>query len=81
MKLHIISSFEKKEFTISWLELNTPVGNFVIQPGHVPTVLTLSKNKPIVFELENGKKRVIKVSGGIAEITRTDATILVHKKI
>ncbi len=81
MKLHIISSFEKKEFTISWLELNTPVGNFVIQPGHVPTVLTLSKNKPIVFELENGKKRVIKGSGGIAEITRTDATILVHKKI
>lgn len=80
MKLHIISPFEKKEFTISWLELNTPVGNFVIQDGHAPTVLTLSKNKPIIFETENGKTRMFKIGGGVAEITRTDATILLHKK-
>ncbi len=79
MKLTIISPYEKKVYAISWIELNTPVGNFVIQPGHVPTVLTLSPGEKITFGLANGKRESCTVHQGIAHITRDSATILLNE--
>ena len=81
MKLYIITPFSKKILDIAWLELNTPVGNFVVQPGHAPTVLTLAYNKEIVFCLKSGKQESIIIKHGIADITRTTATILLSEEI
>ena len=41
MQLRIISPSGEKKFKIAWVEVDTPVGNFVIHSGHAPTVLTL----------------------------------------
>jgi len=81
MKLTIISPYEKKIFAITWIELNTMVGNFVIQPGHVPTVLTLAAGEKITFGLANGKRESLVVKQGIAHITRDSATILLNEDV
>lgn len=76
MELHIVSPEATFNFKIVWLEVNTPVGNFVIQPGHVPTVLLLSPNQPIKFRLDNGKQEAVMIKEGILEVTRTTTTVI-----
>lgn len=80
MHLSIISPLAVKEYKISWLELETPIGNFVIQPEHAPTVLTLAPNKMLTFCLSNGKVEEIFVEAGIVEITRKTVTILLQNQ-
>lgn len=79
MKFTIISPYEKTTYAISWIELNTPVGNFVIQPGHAPTILTLSPGEKITFGLANGKRESLIIKQGIAHVTRDSATILLSE--
>ncbi len=65
---------ETKE--IAWLEVDTPDGNFVIQPGHAPVLLILAPGKPVTCMLKSGRQEIIEASGGIVHITRTTATLL-----
>lgn len=54
----------------TWIEFDTSAGNFVIQRGHAPMILSLDK-KPIKVLLANGKHDAIRAAqGGIAEINR-----------
>jgi F0F1-type ATP synthase epsilon subunit len=39
MNLTIISPTHTHTYTVQWCEIETPVGNFVIQKGHAPTIL------------------------------------------
>lgn len=80
MKLTIISPIEIKEFTVSWVELNTAVGNFIIQPAHAPTIFTLKSNNPIIYQLSNGNRDTFFIKEGIAEITRASVTILANNQ-
>ena len=79
MKLSLITPFSKRVLEIAWLELNTPVGNFVILHGHAPTILTLSPQKKVTFCLSSGKQESFIVHRGIAEINRETATIIMDK--
>lgn len=79
MDLTIITPISHQTFAIAWLELATTAGNFVIQPGHAPTVLTLTPAEKVTFCLANGKRDSIVVSQGIAHITRTTATLLLNE--
>ena len=81
MKLSLITPFEKKVFDVAWLELNTPVGNFVILHGYAPTILTLSPNKRVTFCLTNGKQESFTVNRGIAEVNREITTIITDKML
>lgn len=76
MELHIISPASTLMFRVVWVEVNTPVGNFVIQPGHVPTVLLLEPNQPVKFRLDNGKQEAVLIKDGILEVTRTKTTVI-----
>ena len=76
MELRIISPLEQKKFGITWLEINTPAGNFVIQSDHAPTVLVLEPGKKMTFCLDNGKQESIMVTQGVVEITREYAMVL-----
>ncbi len=77
MKLEVVSPTEHTTYAVAWLELNTPVGNFVIQEGHVPMVVTVSPNKPIIFRLKSGKQKHIIPRHGIADIQRNSATLII----
>ena len=79
MELRIISTKQAKSHTIAWLELETPNGNFVIQPGHAPMITSLSPKQPITFRLKNGKQETITPQAGVAEITRDKATLLISE--
>lgn len=80
MKLIITSPEHHQEFQIAWIELNSPVGNFVILPGHAPMIITLKENMPVTYLLKTGHQESFDASGGIAHITRTDVTLLLPKK-
>jgi F0F1-type ATP synthase epsilon subunit len=79
MELRIINSNESKIVSIAWIEINTPVGNFVIQRGHAPMIIALQPQQPVIFRLANGKQDTLLISQGIIEITRDTATILINE--
>jgi F0F1-type ATP synthase epsilon subunit len=81
MKLNIVSPFAQKTFDITWIEINTPAGNFVIQPGHAPMVVALSAHKDITICLTNGKQQNFFIKQGIIDITRTTITVLSSEEI
>ena len=78
MELTIIGPGHKTVVSIAWLEVNTTIGNFVIQPGHAPTILILDANKAITYCLASGKQESVTIPAGIVEITPIAATIVVQ---
>ncbi len=76
MQLQIISPLRLNTYDIAWIELNTSVGNFVIQKGHAPTLLVLKAGDEMVFRLKDGKQEVVDVGNGIAEITRDKVVVV-----
>ena len=81
MMLTIATPVSSRTADIVWLEINTTVGNFVIQYGHAPMVLELAPGRPAVFSLKNGKQESVLVAKGIIEVTRTSATLLIHEMV
>ncbi len=79
MELHIISPQQTQTFSIAWLEVNTPAGNFIIQDGYAPTVLLLAPNKPLIFRLKSGKQETILPRQGVVEVARDSATVLMNE--
>lgn len=76
MLLTIISPTEQEMHEIIWLEINSPAGNFVIQPGHAPMLITLNSNEPIIYCLNNGKVHSQQITGGILKITPQEARLI-----
>jgi len=82
MQLQIVGVNQKELFSVSWVELQTKVGNFIIQPEHAPMIVELQANSQIRFCLENNKQAVFEIgAGGFAHITRQDVTILIHNNL
>jgi len=82
MDLNLITPTVTKNLAIAWIELNTSAGNFVIQPGHVPTILVLVPYKEMIFCLRSGKQESILLKHqGIAEITRTGVTVVINENL
>jgi F0F1-type ATP synthase epsilon subunit len=81
MDFTIISPLSKKTYPVNWIEINTPKGNFVIQPGHAPMIISLSKKRPLTFGLKTGKRESITIQEGIISITRTHATLITNQDL
>lgn len=79
MELIIVTPSGKQVHAVSWVEINTPTGNYVIQPGHVPTAFTLSANKPLVYSLTNGKQASLMIENAIVDVSRTSVLVLMNK--
>ena len=79
MELRVISPQTTQAFSIVWLEVYTPVGNFVIQPGHAPMVLALSPDQSITFRLTTGKQETMTVRQGVIEVARDAVTVLINE--
>ena len=78
MELTIITPTKKNTYNVAWVELNTPAGNFVIARGHAPMIITLSPEKPVIYELNTGKDASETITGGIAHITRKSVTLILN---
>jgi len=81
VKLHIITPFTRHITFISWIEVNTDAGNFVIQQGHAPTILALTPGKECIYHLIDNTKQTLLIDKGIISVTRDDVTILHNKAL
>ena len=81
MELTVITPNQTSRFSIVWLELNTPTGNMVIQPGHAPMILILAPNQSTIFRLKSGKQESIVIRHGIADIRRNRATLVINETV
>lgn len=76
MKLIIVDVEKTIEHDVSWVELNTPVGNMVIQEGHVPIIIELQPEEELLFETLEGKKDSLIITQAVAHVTRSEVKIL-----
>ena len=81
MQLQIVGVDQKEQFNVSWVELQTQVGNVIIQPQHAPMILQLQPNSQIRFCLDSSKQKTIEITAGFAHITREDVTILINNNL
>ncbi len=79
MQLQIARPTEKKLINIIWIDLQTPVGSFVIQPEHAPMIVALKPDSFVTFGLDSGKQESVAVKQGIAHITREAVTLLLNE--
>lgn len=79
MQLTILTPQSKREVKIAWIEIETSAGNMVIQPGFAPAIFTLISGKQIIFSLDNGKQETLIGSGGIFEVNRSVAILLLNE--
>lgn len=77
MELKIITPTKKQEYSISWLEVPSTKGSFVIEPGHAPVISQLSPGKELRFALKDTEKieRLI-VSDGLLK-AQTDMILII----
>ena len=79
MKLIITTQESFTEHDIVWIEANTTLGNFVIQPDHAPTILILEAQKACIYCLKTGKQEsFIPARGGILRVTPHHITALLY---
>ena len=77
MELSIIYPTHKEKFLVTWVELQSDKGSFVIAKGHAPMILSLAKEKQITYQTNAGIEKYKEIKGGIAHITRKHISILV----
>lgn len=80
MKLSLISPHSFIEHNIVWVEINTPVGNMVIQENHAPMIVEIEPNSEILFMQQNGKQVSLVVVQGFLHVTRQEIKLLVTQE-
>ena len=77
MELIISSPQQRTRHEVAWVELNSPTGNLIIQPGHAPMVLRLKERSPITYGLLSGKQETLEVDHGTVHVTRSTVLLLI----
>lgn len=81
MQLQIVGIDQKTEFNVQWVELQTVVGNFIIQIEHAPMIVQLQAKSQVRFGLDSSKQKTVDIAGGIAHVTRNSVTILIQNNL
>lgn len=76
MKLQLITP-EKVFFEgeVALVQVPGTLGDFGVLPGHSPFVSTIREGD-VTIDLAGGERRIIHVTGGIAEVTPETCTVL-----
>ena len=77
MKLKIITTQKIIEHEVDWVELNTPVGNMVIQQGHAPMIIQLSSGYEFLYQISGAAIESLLIMQAVAHITRFEVQILI----
>lgn len=64
------------EHDVEWVELNTPVGNMVIQEGHAPMIVELMQGHELLYQVAGSAVESIFIVQGIAHVTRLEVKVL-----
>lgn len=77
MKLKIITTQKTVEHEVDWVELNTPVGNMIIQQGHAPMIIQLSTGHEFIYQVTDGATESIMIVQAVAHVTRFEVQVLI----
>ena len=77
MKLKIITTQKIVEHEVDWVELNTPVGNMVIQQGHAPMIIQLSAGHELLYQVSGGASESLMIVQAVAHVNRFEVQILI----
>lgn len=75
MKLRIVTTQKDIESEVTWIELNTPVGNMMIQHGHAPMIIELASGHEMMYQKSDGVQHSIMIVQGIAHVNRDTVTV------
>lgn len=78
MILYIITPTEQRTLTSAWIEVETITGNLVIQDGYAPSLILLKPHTQVTIGLPNDAQESFEIAGGILEIIRTKATLILE---
>lgn len=82
MKFSIFSLSRSQELDITYLEVETTIGNFVFLEGHAPILLLLKPQEPIIFSTtkspDSREKQFLK-NGGILRIINQEAILIISE--
>lgn len=76
MKLKIVTTQRVIEHEVSWVELNTPAGNMIIQQGHAPMMIELQSGHELLYQKVDSSQDSIMIVQGVAHIMRHEIKIL-----
>ena len=76
MKLKIVTTQRVTEHEIDWIEINTPAGNMIIQPGHAPMMIELRSGHELIYQKSDGSQDSIMIVQGVAHVLRHEVKIL-----
>jgi F0F1-type ATP synthase epsilon subunit len=76
----IMSPTESHDHKVSWIRVETSQGDFVIQDGHAPTIVTLEHGNTMTYELTDGTEKSLSVEQGILHVNRTEATLIISEE-
>jgi F0F1-type ATP synthase epsilon subunit len=79
IELTFIKPTSQRIVMVQWLRAETPTGNLIIKTGHAPLITLLSPFKAIEFGLEDGSIEHYPLPGGILEIQRTKAIVIIDE--
>lgn len=77
MKLSIIDTEKVMVREVNWIDINTSVGNMVIQKNHVPLIIELLPGHELIFELTDGEQKSMMITQAVAHVTRAEVKILI----
>ncbi len=77
IELQIIRSSSKETVNVEWIEIESPSGNFVVGPGHLPLISILKKKGRVIYKkADSDKLKIIDSYGGIFRVQDDKATVI-----
>lgn len=69
----IISPTKEEILEVQWIEVQSPIGKFLIGPDHEAMISCLKDRGTMTLKLLNGKEQKIETYGGIFKIEKNQA--------
>jgi F0F1-type ATP synthase epsilon subunit len=78
LELHIMHPYKKEVIPVSWFEVKTPTGEFIVSRDHVPLVSIIKDRTKLQYErLPDKKVKEMDIYGGFLKIQDNIAIIVV----
>jgi len=77
LELQILRPYEKEVIRVSWFEVKSPTGEFIVSRDHLPLVSTIKERTKLQYERLPDKKLVeLDAYGGFLKVQNNIAILL-----
>ena len=79
-ELEIIRPTKSEKFSVEWIEVQSPTGNFVVGPDHHPLVSILKDRGEMKYkEFQGGEKKMDIYRGGLFKVAQNKVVIFLEE--